>query len=119
MPATHSTGMTDEQVEELLEALLNFREVLLGLNDRFQNRMALLEQEFAERRSNPVELDAEKPLAALQRSATPELAEMEDFTGFETEAEENFDLLDEEEAFEPEEAEAFSILDIDDDDDDF
>lgn len=111
MPATQSSGMTDEQVEELLQALLSFRETLLGLNDRFQNRMALLEQEFAERRSAPAEVSTAKPVASLERQAAPELSEMEEI--------DDFDILDDEEAFEPEEAESFSILDIDDDEDDF
>lgn len=111
MPAPPSTGMTDEQVEELLNALLNFREILLGLNDRFQNRMALLEQEFAERRTAPAVVAPQKPVASLERQAAPELGALEDI--------ESFDILDDDEAFEPEETDSFSILDIDDDDDDF
>jgi len=110
MPDTQATGMTDEQVEELLNALLNFREILLGLNDRFQNRMALLEEEFAERRQAMPTTNNQKPTASLERQTTPELGEMDEV--------EDFDILDDEEAFEPDETEAFSILDIDDDDDD-
>lgn len=111
MPETQPTGMTEQQVEELLQALLNFREILLGLNDRFQNRMALLEQEFAERRLAGPAPVSKQPTASLERQASPELGDIEEI--------ESFDILDDDEAFEPEETDAFSILDIDDDDDDF
>lgn len=111
MAAAQSQGLSDEQVEELLSALLDFRAMLLGLTDRFQTRMALLEQEFAERRTAPLKLDQNKPVAGGIRPSAPvgeSLAEPEPQAGFDIEAEEVFD---------DQESEAFAIVDFDDDDD--
>jgi len=131
MPVSSSQGMTDEQVEELLQALLDFRELLVGLNDRFQHRMALLEQEFAEQRTLPQapEKRLQSATGPLPRPGTGSLARMG--TGTLTRptarpevpaprAPEPEPMPEpEEETFEPDEMEGFSIVDIDDDDDDF
>ncbi len=118
MPATQPQGLSDEQVEELLHALLDFRAMLLGLTDRFQTRLALLEQEFAERRTAPVAVENSRPSAAGIRPASPLLApqheaalEKESFDLTETEEE------DSTEVFSSSESESFSIVDFDDDDD--
>lgn len=115
MPATENQGLTDEQVEELLHALLDFRAMLLGLTDRFQTRMALLEQEFAERRTAPLKRDASRPATGSIRPAAPTQAPKHE-AALEKEA---FELTQEEEkeAFVPEATEAFTIVDFDDDDD--
>lgn len=132
MPAIHPQGLSDEQVEELLQALLDFRSILMGLNDRFQNRMALLEKEFAEQRSTPaatVPRPGTGPLprpgtgplprpgtGALRRPGTGPLAPAPapDPEPLPPEPDEIEAI-----AFKPEEAESFSIVDIDDEDDDF
>lgn len=124
MSAAGSQGMSDEQVEELLEALLEFRELLMGLNDRFQSRMALLEQEFAERRAAvnlPPKPKEASPAPVIERksfqsAASAALAELDPEAESEAE-EEVFDILDDEDAFDPDEEDSFSIVDFDDDDD--
>lgn len=126
MTAANSPGMSDEQVEELLEALLEFRELLLGLNDRFQSRMALLEQEFAERRAavnlppGESQEKAETPAPSIERkdfksAASAALAELDPEDA--ADEVESFDILDDEDAFDPDEEDDFSIVDFDDDDD--
>ena len=106
-------GMTDEQVEELVHALLDFRNMLSSLTDRFQNRLALLEQEFADYRSGEPTAPT-TPVASLKnRPGTAPLEMPVDVPVASPEA----DLMDDEEAFLPEETETFSIVDIDDDDD--
>lgn len=110
-------GMSDEQVEELLHALLDFRNMLVSLTDRFQNRLALLEQEFADYRNTPSEVQRESvaPLNGLKQrpGAVPlEMPHMPQVLSPEHDAA----FLDDE-AFSPEETDAFSIVDIDDDDD--
>lgn len=113
MPATQPQGLTDEQVEELLHALLDFRAMLLGLTDRFQTRMALLEQEFAERRTAPLKLDASRPAAGGIRPSAPLMAPQHE-SALEKDG---FDLAEDEESYETAEGESFSIVDFDDDDD--
>lgn len=130
MPANSPQGLSDEQVEELLQALLDFRRILLSLNDRFQNRMALLEKEFAEQRSQPA--SARPGTASLSRPATGSLprpgtgplrragtgalaspaAAPEEVLA---EVEDEIEAI----AFNPEETDQFSIVDIDDEDEDF
>ncbi len=110
-------GMSDEQVEELLHALLDFRNMLVSLTDRFQNRLALLEQEFADYRNTPAEAQRESasPLNSLKQrpgTAPLEMPHMPQVLSPDPE-----DALLDDEAFSPEETDAFSIVDIDDDDD--
>lgn len=133
MPATHPQGLSDEQVEELLQALLDFRSILMGLNDRFQNRMALLEKEFAEQRSTPAATLPRPGTGPLPRPGTGPLPRpgtgslRRPGTGPLTASPEPVpeppppepDDEIESIAFKPEEAESFSIVDIDDEDDDF
>ncbi|HEY9842368.1 MAG TPA: hypothetical protein V6D23_18040 [Candidatus Obscuribacterales bacterium] len=115
MPATQPQGLTDEQVEELLHALLDFRAMLLGLTDRFQTRMALLEQEFSERRTVPVKLETPRPATGSIRPAAPVQAPQHEAAlekiAFELSPE------PETEAFGPDVDESFTIVDFDDDDD--
>lgn len=111
MPETQ--GMTDQQVEELLHALLDFRKMLVSLTDRFQNRLALLEQEFEDYRSAPTHATApQSPRVLKQRPGTAplEMPNMPNVLDKSTQA-------IEEEAFMPEDTDSFSIVDIDDDDD--
>lgn len=131
MPAPQTQGLSDEQVEELLQALLDFRSILMGLNDRFQNRMALLEKEFAEQRSTPavaprpgtgpLPRPGTGPLprpgtGSLRRPGTgPLAAPPEPEPDVLPEPDDEIEAM----AFKPEEAESFSIVDIDDEDDDF
>ena len=115
--APTSPGMTDEQVEELLNALLDFRQMLLGLTDRFQSRLALLEQEFSERRTAPPRKTG--PLALQGAAVATRLQPQAPLAAPEPDPLEAFDILDDEEAFEPDDGEAFSILEIDEDEDDF
>ena len=106
-------GMTDQQVEELLHALLDFRKMLVSLTDRFQNRLALLEQEFEDYRSAPAQTGApQTPGALKQRAGTAplEMPNMPTVLGNDLEPQA-------EEVFLPEDTDAFSIVDIDDDDD--
>ena len=108
------SGMTDEQVEELVHALLDFRSMLVSLTDRFQNRLALLEQEFADYRSgeSSQNADGSAPLQSLkQRPGTAPL-EMPNMP----ESLEVPDLLADDDAFSPEDTDAFAIVDLDDDD---
>lgn len=107
-------GMTDQQVEELLHALLDFRKMLVSLTDRFQNRLALLEQEFEDYRSTPARATpSQSPTMLKQRLGTAPL-EMPNMPNV---LESTPQPLEEEEAFLPEDTDAFSIVDIDDDDD--
>lgn len=120
--AEKTQGLSDEQVEELLSALMDFRQMLLGLTDRFQSRLALLEQEFETRRAAPAHLSPLTPQTGLRarRSATTELGVMPDSPFQEpavAEAQPEGDIFDDEEAFEPDETEAFAIVDFDDEDD--
>lgn len=113
MASTQSQGLSDEQVEELLNALLDFRAMLLGLTDRFQSRMALLEQEFEERRTGPLDM-SKRPIAGSIRPSAPLTGPL---SKMEPEPEpEAFDI-ETDEVFDASEGEAFSIVDIDDDDD--
>lgn len=114
MPATQPhQGLSDEQVEELLHALLDFRAMLLGLTDRFQTRMALLEQEFAERRTAPLKLDSSRPAAGGIRPASPVQAPRHEAAL----EQEQFALTEEEEVYQADAGESFTIVDFDDDDD--
>jgi len=120
--AEKTQGLSDEQVEELLSALMDFRQMLLGLTDRFQSRLALLEQEFETRRTTGPLNPAAVPQAGgiTRRSSTATLGELPDSPFQEPVAPETApagDIFDDEEAFEPDETEAFSIVDFDDDDD--
>jgi hypothetical protein len=105
-------GMTDQQVEELLHALLDFRKMLVSLTDRFQNRLALLEQEFEDYRSAPQGTGPLSPEALKQRPGTAplEMPNMPTVLANELSA-------PGEAVFLPEDTDAFSIVDIDDDDD--
>ena len=110
-------GMTDEQVEELLHALLDFRSMFVSLTDRFQNRLALLEQEFSDYRNTPQpDPSAASPQTALKQRAGTAPLEMPHMPSV-LDPEELPTPLEEEDAFLPEETDAFSIVDIDDDDD--
>lgn len=113
MPATQPQGLSDEQVEELLHALLDFRAMLLGLTDRFQTRMALLEQEFSERRTAPLSLDKGRPATGSIRRENKILAPQHE----EALEKEGFDLGADEEVYQASESEGFSIVDFEDDDD--
>lgn len=115
MPATEPQGLTDEQVEELLHALLDFRAMLMGLTDRFQSRMALLEQEFAERRTAPLKKDFARPATGSLRPAAPLQAPKHE-AALEKEAF-ALDAEEETETFAVEAGEAFTIVDFEDDDD--
>ncbi len=120
--AEKTQGLSDEQVEELLSALMDFRQMLLGLTDRFQSRLALLEEEFETRRAAPAQLSTAIPQAGLRasRSPTAKLGALPDSPFQEPAAAEptqETDIFDDEEAFEPDETEAFAIVDFDDDDD--
>lgn len=115
MPATEPQGLTDEQVEELLHALLDFRAMLMGLTDRFQSRMALLEQEFSERRTAPLKQSYSRPATGGIRPSTPAMAPQHE-SALEKESFE-LELEEETEAFGAETGEAFTIVDFDDDDD--
>ena len=106
-------GMTDQQVEELLHALLDFRKMLVSLTDRFQNRLALLEQEFEDYRSTPTHAAPQSPGMLKPRHGTAPL-EMPNMPNV---LDNQVQLLEEEEAFIPEDTDSFSIVDIDDDDD--
>lgn len=118
MPATEPQGLSDEQVEELLHALLDFRAMLLGLTDRFQTRLALLEQEFAERRTAPLSVESSRPTAGGIRPSAP-IAAPQHEAALEKEAFELSALDDDEaeEVYDSSEGESFSIVDFDDDDD--
>lgn len=106
-------GMTDQQVEELLHALLDFRKMLVSLTDRFQNRLALLEQEFEDYRSAPEQMSApQSPGTLKQRPGTAPLEMPHMPTVLDNEL-----SSPEETVFLPEDTDAFSIVDIDDDDD--
>jgi hypothetical protein len=109
-----SQGLTDDQVDELLNALLDFHSLLTGLSNRFQSRLAQIEQQFDQERSaapilgqaiadptmtmrlGAVPVD-EKPVS--QASSISLLKELED------------------EVFEPESGEEFAIVDFEDDED--
>lgn len=126
MPSTTQTqGLSDEQIEELLHALLDFHSLLIGLSDRFQLRLAQIEQQFAQERAAAPVLG--KPVTADQISrqaratipsavaANPSSSSSESIP--ET-APGTISLLKELEAevFEPDAGgEEFSIVDFDDD----
>ncbi|MGV3525911.1 MAG: hypothetical protein ACO1RX_16930 [Candidatus Sericytochromatia bacterium] len=110
MPAASNQGLSDEQVEELLQALLDFRQLLLGLTDRYQTRLALLEQEFAERRTAPLKAGTPGVARAGIRPAEPVRAP-------EREVEADLPEAEAEEVFDLDAGESFSIVDFEDDDD--
>ncbi|MGE3725932.1 MAG: hypothetical protein AB7I41_10310 [Candidatus Sericytochromatia bacterium] len=109
-----SQALSDDQVDELLNALLDFHSLLTGLSNSFQSRLAQIEQQFTQERAaapvlgqpvtsatmtmrlgeKPIE---EKPLT--QASSISLLKELED------------------EVFEPESGEEFAIVDFEDDED--
>jgi hypothetical protein len=49
---TSPQGLTDEQVEILLNALLDFHSLLTGLSNRLQSKLAQVEQRIAEERAS-------------------------------------------------------------------
>ena len=49
---TSSQGLTDEQVETLLNALLDFHRLLTGLSNNLQSKLAQVEQRIAAERAN-------------------------------------------------------------------
>lgn len=112
-------GLTDEQVDQLLDALLDFRDALMNLTDRFHQRMAKVEQELSAARQKPIKSyeAVSKTLARPERMTLQDLSiePGEDFSPTrlekpDTEPEADlFDLGDEED---------FALLDFDDDDDD-
>ncbi len=111
-------GMTDQQVEELVHALLDFRNMLVSLTDRFQNRLALLEQEFADYRNAPEQSAEGAPVQSIRNTSgtapleMPNLPDPADPSGLTDPP----DFLEDDDAFAPEDTDAFSIVDIDDDD---
>jgi len=110
-------GLTDEQIDELLDALLDFRDALLNLTDRFHQRMASVEQEMSVIRQGPSK-SYDKLSKTISRPERMVLADLSvepegDFqpTRLKQEPkEELYDLGEEED---------FALLDFDDDDDDF
>jgi len=113
---TESAALTDEQVEQILNALLDFRDMLVSLTERFHQRLAVVEQDIALRRQAPMPVASEDPvLKTLDRSAKPELSLLD--------AEAKFNALEEkeekEEVYDLTEGEEFSLMDFDDDDEDF
>lgn len=126
MPSTSQTqGLSDEQVEELLHALLDFHRLLVGLTDRFQARLAQVEQRIAQERAAAPTLGqpmTRDPISPLPRKMTPSHA-LEESTPQPSEhlpeaTPGPISLLKELEAevFEPDAGgEEFSIVDFDDD----
>jgi len=108
---TSTQGLTDEQVEELLHALLDFHSLLVGLTDRFHSRLAQLEQQFSQERSAAPVLGQPIPSGPLPRPETRAAEpETQSTPG-------SISLLKEleDEVFEPDTGEEFAIVDFDDD----
>lgn len=122
--------LEEQELEALLNALMGYRNIMAGLNDRFAQKMALLEDSFAKRRAAIRGAAAASPVRARTAELDPQLAPERALPRDQERAAhlsilqeeipdspvESMQLVEAEPLFEPTQTEDFTLHDFEDDD---